>query len=103
MDAQAIYSALYPLSTGLWERDYAEETTMSILSAGDLLRWRASGTSPKAAGKVLPAVISNRLHTKFCEQGSEVVSGAPTQKGLMEVKADLTEKLHARSGGGSFS
>lgn len=37
------------------------------------------------------------------EQGSEAVSAVPIQKGLVEVKADLSEKLHAYLGGGSFS
>lgn len=37
------------------------------------------------------------------EQSSEVISAVPTQKGFVENKADLTEKLHAYSGGGSFS
>lgn len=37
------------------------------------------------------------------EQSSEVISAVPTQKGFVETKADLTEKLRAYSGGGSFS
>lgn len=110
MDAWVVYTAqpfLCPLSIGLWEPEYAEETKPPWTSSQQVT-FHSDEHQALVQRQQVKSAHSHKQQTEHqilwqgMEQSSEVIGGVPTQKGFVESKADLTEKLHAYSGGGSF-